>query len=267
MRRVSRACQPCSVGARMKMPPDIQPQMPLAALVRAANSPRRRRCIWIALIALVTISLVSACRSGTPTSDSSPTPALVAECPTPIPGAAAAPKKLPALSSDVTGRFTEDCVRSFVGKGFVAPDLSPRYTLNAFGLSVDPPSRDFRIFYEPRSTKDPSVLLQLFAHRADQAGDVSKLTTPAGNVIYVGMVMMDTRAAGVAAAGTTSRSCSTQRLSTTTLCPKWPMLYSQPQIRNHSSDAAARSASRALISSENSIHEYAAKTSTLTPAT
>lgn len=78
-------------------------------------------------------------------------------------------------------------MRSFVGDGFVAPDLSPRYTLNAFHLSVDPPSRDFEIFYEPKSTKDPRVLLELFAHRADPAARVSKITTRAGNVIWVGM--------------------------------------------------------------------------------
>ncbi|MDP9237090.1 MAG: hypothetical protein M3P30_06775 [Chloroflexota bacterium] len=68
------------------------------------------------------------------------------------------------------------------------PDLSPRYEFNAFHLTVDPPSRDFFILYQPNSTKDPRALLRLRSHRPSSypAGDNTKITTPAGNEIWVG---------------------------------------------------------------------------------
>lgn len=142
-----------------------------------------RRAWLLTVFGAVATLLAAACATGTPASD--PTPSAQADCPTW--DAEANPKTLPAQSHDITARFSEECVRSFVGEGFVAPDLSPRYTLNAFGLSVDPPSRDFRIFYEPRSTKDPQVLLQLFAHEVYSVPGSSSLTTPGGIVIWVGM--------------------------------------------------------------------------------
>jgi hypothetical protein len=75
----------------------------------------------------------------------------------------------------------------FVGGGFVAPDLSPRYRLDAYALNVEPFGRDFDIFYEPTDAADPRIFLQVVAHPTDLALDSTELTTPDGNVIHVGM--------------------------------------------------------------------------------
>ncbi len=103
---------------------------------------------------LVVLAFISAC--GSDDSSRVTGTAVVAPCPT----ISAAPTDA-RVSHDVTGKFTEECVRSIIKQPFVVADLSPDWTRGEFGFSTDEPI-DLRVFYEPSDSSRPRVLLEIW---------------------------------------------------------------------------------------------------------
>ena len=136
------------------------------------------RVLSVVLTSL-TLLLIACGDSRSQTASSTPTTTVAC----PMPDASA---ELGAGLTELTGAFSEECVRMFSGEDPVIPDLSPRFQRQGFGLTPDQRSH-IRVYYKSTIGSIGGMILEIYPRSVKLSDGNPRVTTPAGNVIRMGV--------------------------------------------------------------------------------